>query len=82
MAALTTRMCRSWTSRMTGGSGVGSPDADVVEPAGVAQGDDAGRSQSFRRIKGHQQIPQLVAALHRHAHPETAAATETVGAAA
>jgi transposase-like protein len=39
--------------------------------------------RSFRRIKGYQQMPQLVAALHRHAHPEPAAAsTETVGTAA
>ena len=38
--------------------------------------------RSFRRIKGYKQMPQLVAALHRHAHPETAAATQTVGAAA
>lgn len=38
--------------------------------------------RSFRRIKGHNQMPQLVAALRRHAHPNTAAATETVGAAA
>ncbi len=39
--------------------------------------------RSFRRIKGYKQMPQLVTALHRHAHPETAAAsTETVGAAA
>ncbi len=40
--------------------------------------------RSFRRIKGYKQMPQLVAALHRHAHPETttATATETVGAAA
>jgi transposase-like protein len=37
--------------------------------------------RSFRRIKGHKQMPQLVAALHRHAHPGTAS-TETVGAAA
>ena len=28
--------------------------------------------RSFRRIKGHKQMPQLVAALHRHAHPKTA----------
>jgi len=27
-------------------------------------------------------MPQLVTALHRHAHPETNADTETVGAAA
>jgi putative transposase len=38
--------------------------------------------RSFRRIKGYQQMPQLVAALHRHAHPEPAAGTETVGTAA
>lgn len=38
--------------------------------------------RSFRRIKGYNQMPQLVEALHRHAHPDTAAATETVGAAA
>jgi transposase-like protein len=38
--------------------------------------------RSFRRIKGYKQMPQLVAALHRHAHPETAADTETVSAAA
>jgi putative transposase len=38
--------------------------------------------RSFRRIKGHKQMPQLVAALHRHAHPETVTDTETVGAAA
>ena len=38
--------------------------------------------RSFRRIKGYKQMPQLVAALHRHAHPETAEDTETVGAAA
>src|SRR5829696_6029648 len=39
--------------------------------------------RSFRRIKGYKQMPQLVAALHRHAHPEPAAAsTETVGTAA
>jgi hypothetical protein len=36
--------------------------------------------RSFRRIKGHKQMPQLVAALHRHAHPETVTDTETVGA--
>ena len=39
--------------------------------------------RSFRRIKGYKQMPQLVAALHRHAHPDTTAKTpETVGAAA
>jgi len=34
--------------------------------------------RSFRRIKGYQQMPQLVDALHRHANPDT----DTVGAAA
>src|SRR6266542_1364496 len=38
--------------------------------------------RSFRRIKGHKQMPQLVAALHRHAHPDTTEQTETVGTAA
>lgn len=38
--------------------------------------------RSFRRIKGYKQMPQLVAALRQHAHPNTAAAHETVGAAA
>ncbi len=39
--------------------------------------------RSFRRIKGYQQMPQLVTALHRHAHPETTAANaDTVGVAA
>ncbi len=33
--------------------------------------------RSFRRINGHKQMPDLVAALHRHAHPEQAALTET-----
>jgi hypothetical protein len=28
--------------------------------------------RSFRRIKGYKQMPQLVAALYRHAHPDTA----------
>ena len=36
--------------------------------------------RSFRRIKGYKQMPQLVEALHRHAHPGTATNTETVGA--
>jgi len=37
--------------------------------------------RSFRRIKGYKQMPQLVAALHRHAHSDTTAEThETVGA--
>lgn len=38
--------------------------------------------RSFRRIKGHKQMPQLVTALHRHAHPEPAKDTDPVGAAA
>lgn len=38
--------------------------------------------RSFRRIKGHKQMPQLVKALRRHAHPETGAHAEPVGAAA
>jgi putative transposase len=38
--------------------------------------------RSFRRIKGYKQMPQLVAALHRHAHPENTTDTETVGTAA
>lgn len=38
--------------------------------------------RSFRRIKGYKQMPQLIAALHRHTHPEAAPSTETVGAAA
>jgi putative transposase len=39
--------------------------------------------RSFRRIKGYKQMPDLVAALHRHAHPDATAQTpETVGAAA
>ena len=35
-------------------------------------------ARSFRRIKGYKQMPQLVAALKRHAHP----GTERIGAAA
>jgi len=38
--------------------------------------------RSFRRIKGYKQMPQLVNALRRHAHPNTVADTESVGAAA
>ena len=36
----------------------------------------------FRRVKGYKQMPQLVAALRRHTHPDTARRPETVGAAA
>ncbi len=28
--------------------------------------------RSFRRVKGYKQMPQLIAALYRHAHPNTA----------
>jgi transposase-like protein len=38
--------------------------------------------RSFRRVKGYKQMPQLVAALRRHAHPTTARQTETAGTAA
>ena len=38
--------------------------------------------RSCRRIKGYKHMPQLVTALHRHAHPETAQDTDRVGAAA
>jgi transposase-like protein len=38
--------------------------------------------RSFRRVKGYKHMPQLVAALYRHAHPDTARRPEIVGAAA
>jgi putative transposase len=38
--------------------------------------------RSFRRVKGYKQMPQLVTALHRHTHPNTAHRPESVGAAA
>jgi hypothetical protein len=38
--------------------------------------------RSFRRVRGFKQMPQLVAALRRHAHPTTAQRNETVAAAA
>jgi putative transposase len=38
--------------------------------------------RSFRRLKGYKQMPQLVAALRRHAHPTTARTAETVASAA
>ena len=38
--------------------------------------------RSFRRVKGYKQMPQLIAALRRHAHPTPARQPETVGAAA
>ena len=46
---------------------------------------DRGRNAQRRTIlPPHQgpQMPQLVTALHRHAHPKTAEDTDTVGAAA
>lgn len=38
--------------------------------------------RSFRRIKGYKQMPDLVDALYRHAHPDTAQGAESVDAAA
>jgi transposase-like protein len=39
-------------------------------------------ARSFRRLKGYRQMPQLIAALHRHAHSTTPACRhQTVGAA-
>ena len=38
--------------------------------------------RSFRRVKGYKQMPQLIAALRRHAHPAAARSPETVAAAA
>jgi putative transposase len=38
--------------------------------------------RSFRRLKGYKQMPQLIAALHRHAHPASSNRTETVSTAA
>ena len=40
--------------------------------------------RSFRRIKGYKQMPELTAALRRHAYPDTATDTDTdtVGTAA
>ena len=38
--------------------------------------------RSFRRIKGYKQMPQLVAALRRHAHPTATNRPETVSTAA
>ena len=42
MAALTTRIWRSWDEQDDAGSGVGSSDADVVQSAVVADGDRSG----------------------------------------
>jgi transposase-like protein len=42
----------------------------------------ANAQRSFRRVRGFKQMPQLVAALRRHAHPAAARSTETIGAAA
>jgi putative transposase len=38
--------------------------------------------RSFRRVRGYKQMPPLVAALYRHAHPNTAHRPEAVGTAA
>jgi hypothetical protein len=38
--------------------------------------------RSFRRVRGYKQMPQLVAALRRHAHPNPARRPETVRTAA
>jgi hypothetical protein len=38
--------------------------------------------RSFRRSKGHKQVPDLIAAVHRHTHPDTAEHTEAVETAA
>jgi putative transposase len=38
--------------------------------------------RSFRRIKGHKQMPQLMNALCGHAHPETGTDNQPVGTAA
>jgi transposase-like protein len=38
--------------------------------------------RSFRRVKGYKQMPQLIAALRRHAHPRTARDANPVSAAA
>jgi putative transposase len=38
--------------------------------------------RSFRRVRGYKQMPQLVAALRRHANPAPARSTETVSPAA
>ena len=38
--------------------------------------------RSFRRVRGYKQMPQLVTALRRHAHPNTTHQPETVGTAA
>jgi transposase-like protein len=38
--------------------------------------------RSFRRVRGYKQMPQLVAALRRHAHPATARSAESVATAA
>ena len=51
----------------------------VLRPAAAGM---LNAERSFRRINGYQQMPQLIEALHRHAHPQTASSTKTVGAAA
>jgi len=67
----------------------GSTGRSAVAAVREADRDRAGRAaraagmlnaeRSFRRIKGYKQMPQLVVASHRHAHPDTTAEThETV----
>ena len=51
----------------------------VLRPAAAGM---LSAERSFRKIKGYKQMPQLAAAPHRHAHPETVSSTKTVGAAA
>jgi putative transposase len=51
----------------------------VLRPAAAGM---LNAERSFRRVKGYKQMPQLVAALHRHAHPENTTDTETVDTAA
>jgi hypothetical protein len=38
--------------------------------------------RAFRRVRGYKQMPQLVAALRRHAHPASTRGTEFVSLAA
>jgi putative transposase len=38
--------------------------------------------RSFRRVRGYKQMPQLIAALRRHAHPTATRSAENVGTAA
>ena len=51
----------------------------VLRPAATGM---LNAERSSRRIKGYQQMPQLIEARQRHAHRETTSSTVTVGAAA